>query len=157
MLQDIIECFAFVFFPVYIDFFKAAVFVQRHASVIKKVAVVYFVKSAFFQQETHMLLESFAVQKTCPETFYHFPFLRSQFIGVSRIHSRKIFFLQLIGFSFHHNGAFLQIHLIQKQSAAHIPFRIFLYQLAFQFKLNNGNGFVHLFVHFRIVIVIIFI
>ena len=56
---------------------------------------------------------------------------------------QQIIFLAVYGYT-----SLLIVDLIQQKSVRHMEFRTTHHQLTFQFKLNNGNGLVHLNFHF---------
>ncbi|MBR8707062.1 hypothetical protein IX324_002879 [Bacteroides pyogenes] len=71
-------------------------------------------------------------------------FFFSQPIGVGRVYCRKICILQRIFLSFVHENPFFKIYFVQQFSIFHAELRTTIDNSSLQFKLDNGDSFMHL-------------
>ncbi len=76
--------------------------------------------------------------------FYQFAFFFRQPVRIGRIYGREVGIAQSIFFSFVYKDATLKINLLQQFAVGHPKLRTTVDNFGLQFKLDNGNGFMHL-------------
>ena len=157
MLQNIVQRLSTVSFVKNPDFHKTAILIQRHASMIQQVSIIYFIEASFCIQKTDMTLQTLTAEKAVFQSFHYVFLFMSQFIWILWINGRKIGVIQRIFFAAQFYGSLLIINLVQQQTFLHIPLRMLLDQLPFHLELNNGDGFVHHGIHLCIIPVVFLI
>ena len=123
---------------------EASVLIQRHGRMIQQVAVAHQIHTAVSKQAAHVLLQLLAVHKRGMNLVHQFPFLIGQAIRVSRVDGREVGVAQFVFLTLVYKYAPFKVYLMQQLPVGHAEFRTAVYNLRFQFKLDNRNGLVHL-------------
>ena len=111
----------------------------------QKISVVSLVKASLIQKKTHMVLQFLAVTERGIQAFHHIFFLWGKFIWLFPVDRRKICIGQRIFFSVRKcDRSLFRIDPLKQAPVFHMELFVPADQLAFQFKLDDGDGLMHL-------------
>ena len=127
-----------------LDLGKRAVFLDQNAAVIEQLIVRNLVHRTVTHNEVQMGAQTLGMTERGLETVQKVLFFLGQCIGVLGVYGREIGVGQRIFLAADLDGALLQIHLVEQQTAFHLILGMTADELAFQLEHHHRDRLVHL-------------
>ena len=134
-----------------LHFFKRPVLLQRHAAVVKQIAVAGAVHAAAVEEVGDVTAQLFAVDEGVAQLLHDHLLPRRQTVGILGVDGREVGVLQGIRLSVDRDRPILEVDLVQQAALLHVVFGMARDELTFQLKEDDRDRLVDLAVHVRIV------
>ena len=96
------------------------------------------------EHHVDMFVKLFADQEVMVKFLQQLMLLVSKDAGISRVDGREMTTEQWVDFTLKHDRAMIIIDEVEQLAVLHLPFRMLLIELCFQFELHHSDCLMHL-------------